>query len=269
MTEYDPLVLVVMAYLAVAAVMAALWALNLVVRNTSIADVGWCAGLVAVVLWYATQASGEVERKALVVILVTVYAGRLGLFILLNRVVGKREDARYRRLREQWGATAGLYLFGYFQLQALAVAAFSLPFLVIIQNPRPPFALNELAGLLIWITAVSGEAAADWQLARFRAKPWNHDRVCQDGWWNYSRHPNYFFEWLHWWAYVVMGIGAPGWPLTVIGPTGMGWALLKVTGIPLAEQQALQNRGEDYRRYQETTNAFIPWWPKRRSIDRG
>lgn len=262
MTGNDPLTLVVSAYLVMAVVMAVLWVLNVFVRNTSIADVGWCVGLVTVVLWYTIQASGEAERKILAAILVSVYAGRLGLFILLNRVIGKREDARYRRLREQWGVSAGLYLFGYFQLQALAVAAFSLPFLVVIQNPRPPFALSELVGLLVWIAAVSGEAAADWQLARFRAKPWNHDRVCRDGLWYYSRHPNYFFEWLHWLAYVVIGLGAPGWPLTWIGPVGMGWALIKVTGIPLAEAQAVESRGEEYRKYQQATSRFIPWWPK-------
>lgn len=260
----DPLSLVVTAYLVMVVAMAGLWVLQLRVRNASIADVGWCAGLIVVVPWYATQATGEFERKVLVAVLVVIYAGRLGLYILLNRVIDKTEDARYRRLREQWGTSARLYLFGYFQLQAMAVGAFSLPFLVVIQNPRPPFALIEFAGLLIWIVAVFGETMADWQLARFRAKPWNHDRVCREGLWYFSRHPNYFFEWMHWWAYVVMAIGAPGWLLTWIGPVVMGWALLEVTGIPLAEAQAVASRGEDYRIYQQTTNRFIPWLPKKR-----
>jgi steroid 5-alpha reductase family enzyme len=252
-----------MAYLVMAPAMAVLWVLHLWMRNASLADVGWCMGLIAVVLWYTTQAAGEMERKVLVAGLVGIYAGRLGVHVLLDRVIGKAEDGRYRRLREQWGASAGWFLFGYFQLQALAVAGFSLPFLVVIQNPRPPFALTELLGGLIWLVAVTGEAVADWQLARFRAKAWNVDRVCRDGLWLYSRHPNYFFEWLHWWAYVVMAIGAPGWPLTLIGPVVMGWALLKITGIPPAEAQALARRGEDYRRYQRTTSRFIPWPPKR------
>jgi steroid 5-alpha reductase family enzyme len=244
-------------------VMAILWALQLRVKNASIADIGWCGGLIATVLWYVSQANGEAERKLLVGLLAAIYAGRLGFYILSDRVIGKGEDARYRRLRHQWGSSAGLFIFGYFQLQAVAVAAFSLPFLVVIQNPRSPFGLMELAGILIWMAAVSGEAAADRQLARFRAKPWNRDRVCRDGLWYFSRHPNYFFEWLHWWSYVVMALGAPGWPLTLIGPVGMGWALLKISGIPLAEQQALATRGEEYRQYQRTTNAFIPWWPTR------
>ena len=264
MTGPDPLSLLLTAYLAMAAVMTGLWALQLRLRNASIADVGWCMGLISVVLWFAMQATGEIERKVLAALLVLLYAGRLGLYILLDRVIGKEEDARYRRLREQWGSREPAIMFGYFQLQALAVAAFSLPFLVLIQNPRPPFALIELAGLLIWIVAISGETTADWQLAQFRSKASNHNRVCRDGLWYYSRHPNYFFEWLHWWAYVVMAAGAPGWLLTWIGPLSMGWALIKVTGIPLAEQQAIRSRGEDYRQYQRTTNVFFPWYPKPR-----
>lgn len=259
----DPLTLVTSVYIAMIVSMAALWGLHLWVRNASIADVGFCAGLFAAVVWYAQLASGEGERKALVVVMAGLYAGRLGFFLLFNRVVGKREDARYRRLREEWGRTEPVMMFGYFQLQAMAVAAFSLPFLVVIQNPRPPFGLHELAGALVWLVAVCGEGLADWRLAQFRSKPWNTDRVCREGLWYYSRHPNYFFEWLHWWSYVIMALGAPGWPLTLIGPVGMGWALVKISGIPLAERQALKTRGKDYREYQQTTNAFVPWCPKK------
>src|SRR5262245_28272467 len=268
MSGSDPLALVRVAYLTMVVMMLGLWVLQLYVLNASIADVGWCVGLIATVLWYAAQAPGDPERKLAVSMLVLVYAGRLGAYILLNRIVGKGEDARYRRLRDEWGDAAGMKMFGYFQLQAAAVAVFSLPFLVIIQNPRPPFSLIELGGLLIWLMAVTGETLADWQLANFRAKPWNRNRVCQDGLWRYSRHPNYFFEWLHWCSYVVMGLSVPGWPLTLIGPCAMGWALIRVTGIPLAEHQALATRGEEYRRYQETTNAFVPWFPTARRITR-
>jgi steroid 5-alpha reductase family enzyme len=262
MTASDPLFLVLTAYLAMAVVMVGLWVLQGCIRNASIVDVGWCAGLIAVVLWYAIQATGETERKMVAASLAVLYAGRLGLYILFNRVIGKTEDARYRRLREQWGTSEAVRMFGYLQLQALALAVFSLPFLALIRNPEPPFALNEFVGLLIWIIAVLWEAMADRQLAQFRSKPWNRDRVCREGLWRYSRHPNYFFEWLHWWGYVVMGVNAPGWLMTWIGPIGMGWALLKVTGIPWAERQALESRGAEYREYQRTTSSFIPWFPK-------
>jgi steroid 5-alpha reductase family enzyme len=261
MTGSDPLTLVATGYLAMAVLMAGLWALQLRVRNAAIADAGWCLGLGLVVCWYAWAAHGDTERRWLVAIMGSIYAFRLGFYILVNRVLGKAEDARYRRLRQEWGKRQEFRMLLYFQLQAAAVALFSLPFLALMQNPRPTFSLWELAGALVWLVAVTGEAVADRQLAQFRAKSWNRDRVCREGLWRYSRHPNYFFEWLHWWAYVVMGVGVPNWGVTLLGPLVMGWALLKVTGIPPNEEQAVASRGEEYRVYQRTTSAFFPWFP--------
>jgi steroid 5-alpha reductase family enzyme len=132
------------------------------------------------------------------------------------------------------------------------------------QNPHPPFHLVELLGVLLWGVAVTGEAMADWQLAAFRRQPWNRDRVCRVGLWYYSRHPNYFFEWLYWWSYVVMAMASPlgNWGVTLLGPLTMGWALLKVTGIPWTETQTMASRGEEYATYRRTTNAFFPWFPR-------
>jgi steroid 5-alpha reductase family enzyme len=264
MTALDPLTALVVVYAVMAGVMLVLWLVDRWTRNASIADVGWCVGLVSAVAWYAWSTRGDLDRKILVLLMAALYGLRLGLYILLNRVIGKEEDARYQHLRRQWGSSEPIAMFGYYQLQAAAVALFSLPFLMIMQKVSPPFSLWELAGFLVWLAAVVGEGFADWQLAQFRSKSSNRDRVCRDGLWRYSRHPNYFFEWLHWWAYVVMGVSTPGWLLTWIGPVGMGWTLLKVTGIPWAERQALASRGEDYREYQRATSSFIPWFPKTR-----
>jgi steroid 5-alpha reductase family enzyme len=264
MNSYDPLTLLGTALVVMTAVMFVLWLMQLHSRNMSLADTGWCLGLTSIVTWYGTAASGDPGRRGLIMAMIAVYGLRLGVYILLNRVIGKKEDQRYQWLRSRLGAREYLGVFGYFLLQAPAVVLFSLPPLVVMQNPRPTFSLWELAGVLVWLMAVVGESVADWQLATFRTKPWNLDRVCRDGLWYYSRHPNYFFEWLHWWAYVIMAIDTPGWLLTWIGPLVMGTALLKVTGIPPAEQQALATRGEEYRAYQRTTNVFFPWFPKRR-----
>jgi len=259
----NPLTLVLVGWVAAALLMTLLWLVQRVQRNAAIADVGWCFALGLVAIWYALMVYGDRDRRLLVAVMGGIYAFRLGLYIFLNRVLGKVEDGRYQRMRREWGDQAQVYFFSYFQLQAVAVTVFSLPFLVLMQNPRPTFSLWELTGVLLWLIAVVGESVADWQLATFRTKPWNRDRVCCDGLWRYSRHPNYFFEWLHWWAYVLMGVGVSNGWLTLIGPVLMGWGLLRVTGIPLAEAQALATRGEEYRAYQRTTSSFIPWFPKR------
>lgn len=264
MIQSDSLSLVLPVFLVMTVVMIMLWAVQRKMRNAAIGDVGWCVGLILAVLWYATQANGSIERVLLTVVLVMIYAGRLGLYILFNRVIGKQEDARYRRLRAEWGESEAAKMLAYFLLQALAVVAFSLPFLVLIWNSGPPSSMAGLVGLLIWGVAIFGEAKADQQLAHFRADPRNQGHVCREGLWAYSRHPNYFFEWLHWCSYVVMTLGMPGWLFTWIGPIGMGLALIKITGIPRAEAQAISSRGEEYKMYQTTTSAFFPWFPRPR-----
>lgn len=265
MIQSDPVSLFQTVYLVMTVGMTILWAVQRKVRNAAIGDVGWCVGLILAVLWYATQLNGSRERIVLTLMLVTIYAGRLGLYILFNRVLGKQEDARYRGLRAEWGKSEAAKMFAYFHLQALAIAAFSFPFLVLMWNARPSFALTELVGLLIWGVSVFGEAMADRQLARFRADPRNQGHVCREGLWAYSRHPNYFFEWLHWCSYVVMTLGMSGWVIAWIGPVGMGLALIMITGIPRAEAQALSSRGEEYQAYQAMTSAFFPWFPRPRS----
>lgn len=150
MLESDPLPLVMTAYFAMVFVMAGLWVVQRRIRNAAVGDVGWCVGLIGSVLWYATQAPVNVERILLTVMLVTLYAGRLAHYILYDRIIGKEEDPRYRRLRKKWGLSEQVNMFAYFQVQAAAVALFSLPFLVVLWNPRPPSSLVELLGLLIW-----------------------------------------------------------------------------------------------------------------------
>jgi steroid 5-alpha reductase family enzyme len=260
----DPLMLLTQAWMASAGLMLALWFIQRKFRNASIADLGWCFGLTATIAWYALVVDGDPMRRLLVVCMIALYGLRLGLHILFDRVLGKQEDPRYQTLRRRWGSREPLNMFGYFQLQAVAVIVFAFPPLLVMLNPRPAFSMWELLGVILWGIALSGEAIADWQLTAFRSKSWNRDRVCRHGFWRYSRHPNYFFEWLHWWSYVVMAFALPAgnWWATLIGPLAMGWALVNVTGIPWAEAQALTTRGDEYRAYQRTTSPFIPWWPR-------
>ncbi len=257
----NPLTLVVWAWSGCALLLAALWLLQRRQTNAGWMDIGWCVGLIGVLLLYALGAYGDPARRLLIAALVAGYALPLGLYLYKERVHRRSEDHRYQSLRIAWGARAPLYFFLLFQAQAAGIVLFSLPLLLLMQNPRPTFSLWELAGALVWLVAVLGETAANRQLARFRAAPANRGRTCREGLWRYSRHPNYFFEWLHWCAYVVMGVGVPGGLLTLLNPVIMLIFLLKISGVPLVEAQALATRGEDYRRYQRATSAFVPWFP--------
>jgi steroid 5-alpha reductase family enzyme len=177
-------------------------------------------------------------------------------------VLHEAEDGRYAALREHWQGHQGKF-FGFFMAQALLVVLFSLPFLAVATNPHTGLTLPMLLGVLVWAGSLAGESLADMQLARFRSCTGNRGKTCRIGLWNWSRHPNYFFEWLHWFAYVLLAWGSPLWWLSLIGPIAMLVSLLWVTGIPYTEQQALRSRGEDYRRYQQDVSMFFPWPPRR------
>ncbi|MGE0682765.1 MAG: DUF1295 domain-containing protein [Candidatus Binatia bacterium] len=259
----EPLTLIFSGWLLMAVVMTGLWFVQKIRQDASIVDVAWSAGLGILVLFYAGNAEGYEPRRWLLGMVAGIWSFRLAAYLFINRVWGKTEDGRYQTLRQNWGNNAQLYFFIFFQAQALLDVIFSLPFLVIACNPEPTLRGWEYAGVAVWAAAIAGESLADWQLARFRADPRNRGTTCRVGLWRYSRHPNYFFEWLHWWTYVVMAIGTPYWWATLIGPALMLYLLFKVTGIPATEAQALASRGDDYREYQRTTSAFIPWLPKK------
>ena len=249
-------------WLCAAILMVLAWVIQRRIQNAAVVDVAWCAGFVLVCAGLALATTGDPIRRVVVAIMVGVWGLRLSGYVLFNRVIGRSEDPRYARLRRQWGKRAPVYLFLLFQAEALAFPVFVLPVIVLMENSQPRVSPWEWVGLLVWAVAMAGEWTADRQLAAFRARPENKGRTFREGLWRYSRHPNYFFESLHWWAYVLMGIGVPyGW-LTLLAPVAMTVSLLKISGIPLAESQAVVDRGDEYRDYQRTTSPFIPWFPK-------
>lgn len=248
---------------AASGLMLALWLIQLATQDAGIVDVGWSGSLGLLALFYlATGPTSPSVRGWLVAMMAFVWSMRLAVYLLRDRVLGKPEDGRYQRLRRGWGSRAQVFFFVFFQAQALLAWLFSLPFWIAMRREGPSPDGLDLFGAAVWLIAIVGEATADAQLARFRAAPANKGTTCRSGLWRYSRHPNYFFEWLHWWSYVAIAATASGWWITLLGPVLMLFFLFKVTGIPATEAQAVASRGDDYRHYQRTTSAFIPWFPK-------
>lgn len=234
-------------------------------RNMGTVDVGWSGGIAICVLLYLLFLPSAVPwRSFLGGGLLAVWALRLSYFIYSNRVSGREEDSRYARLRAYWGESADVKFFWLvYQSQAVLVTLFMVPFLILQANPSAGFRMVDFAAALVWAVAVAGESLSDRQLASWRANPENRGKTCRSGLWRYSRHPNYFFEWVHWFSYVLLAFGAPGWLWSLTGPVLMWIFLFRVTGIPHTEKQALVSRGMDYKNYQETTSVFIPWFPKK------
>lgn len=254
--------LVGLGSLVLASAMVLLWTLQRSTGDAGIVDVAWAAGIGALAVFYSIAGNGLFERRVLVAAMAAVWAFRLALYILKERVLSGDEDGRYQALREDWAEAFQMKIFWFFQAQGLLAVLFSLPVLVAMSADRPRLGILDGLGIVIWATAVIGESIADKQLSTFRADPGNKGRTCRQGLWKTSRHPNYFFEWLHWWSYAVIAFSATGWWIAVAAPMIMLFFILFVTGVPPTEARALRSRGEDYRNYQRTTSVFIPWFPK-------
>jgi steroid 5-alpha reductase family enzyme len=256
-------VLVIAAVAGLCALFAALYLVARRIDNYGIVDIAWSYAFAALALFYALLAPGWPARRTLVAAMAGLWSLRLGTH-LYRRVMGHHpvEDGRYVQLRKDWAGNFAPKMFGFFELQAASVVLLGVGFLVSCLNPAPRFHALEIAGTVLWLLALAGESLADRQLAAFRREAANRGRVCDTGLWHYSRHPNYFFEWLVWVAYFVFALGSPhGW-VAAIGPASILFLLLRVTGIPLTEEQSLRSKGAAYRRYQQTTSAFVPWFPK-------
>lgn len=256
--------LVIAGWIVAAVVMAALWAWHLRLRNAGIVDAGWTALVGGLAVFDAVAAQGGlIDRRAAIALMMGIWAVRLTVFLLVDRVFGKPEDGRYSELRRARGDRANGWFFWFFQAQAAAAVFFSLPALLSTVNAAPNLASMELLAIGLWLVAFAGEAAADRQLVQFKRNPANKGKTCQAGLWRYSRHPNYFFEWLIWVASALFATASPwGWTAWLC-PATLLYLLFKVTGIPATEAQALRSRGDAYRRYQQTTSAFVPWFPRR------
>lgn len=250
--------------LAVVIIMFLLWLLSLRNNNFSYVDIGWSANFAVLGVLYALLAPGDPLRRMLIAGMFTVHGLRLAAH-LAGRIVGEPEEGRYVELRRKWGRAGNLNLkfLAFFELQAVLNALLSLPLLLACFNRSPELHSLEIAAVAIFVIALGGESLADAQLAAFKRNPANKGGVCDVGLWRYSRHPNYFFEWLIWIAYALFALSAPyGW-ISIAMPALMLHFLLNVTGVKATEEQALRSKGERYRIYQARTSGFVPWFPRR------
>lgn len=241
-----------------------LWALRL--QNAGFVDLGWSLGIgldaLAILLWSgASSLPGWILAVG-----AWLWAIRLAYY-LGRRVIGKPEDPRFAALRRDWrerGRPEKVVLFGIFQLQGFLAVVFSLPVFLACWHPEPRVGVAAAAGAVLLALGLIGESLADAQLARHRQS--GRRSVCRSGLWAYSRHPNYFFEFLFWLGMGVGALGVPGGFLALLCPALILFFLLRVTGIPATEAHALESRGEEYRRYQKEVSSFVPLPPRK---DRG
>jgi len=264
MNNVSTITLIAYCVIACCLIMACVWIWSYKIKNAGVVDIFWSYNfpVIAIILFFL--APGSENRRLLLCGMVITAGMRLGLH-LAARVLKHlhEEEPRYAQIRKEWGKNAEPKMFGFFIMQGLSNVLLAVPFFIITINKSPQLSWLEYAGAMLWLVSVSGETIADRQLKNFKKKSINKGKVCDTGLWRYSRHPNYFFEWLMWVSYFVFALASPHGYLAIISPAIILYLLLKVTGLPATEQQSLRSKGEAFKIYQEKTSAFIPWFVKK------
>jgi steroid 5-alpha reductase family enzyme len=242
-------------------VFTATWLVQLKTKNAGIVDPIWSLSFPVLATVYFLL-SDRAQIKLLFVAMIVIWGIRLGIHLLTRVLKEEHEDVRYAALRKEWGEKQNIFMLRFYYFQGILAGILSIPFALVISNPNLQLTVFEISGIIIWIIAVIGESTADAQLRSFKADRNNRGKVCDRGLWYYSRHPNYFFEWLIWISFFVFSLGSPYGFVSIICPILMLYFLLKVTGIPYTEIQSVKFKGEPYTEYQRTTSAFVPL-PKR------
>jgi len=194
----DALTLTILGAGSVAVLMILLWLVHLRTGNAAIVDAGWAGGLAMLAILYAALGGGYWLRSAIIAVMAGIWGFRLAIYLLRTRIIGHSEEGRYQELRRQWKTNISFKFLVFFEFQALLCVVLAAPFLAASRNPDSRISSLEWAAVALWTLAMAGEAAADSQLNKFKSDPSNKGRTCQAGLWRYSRHPNYFFEWLIW-----------------------------------------------------------------------
>ena len=238
--------------------MAGAWAIQRATGLSGWIDTIWSLAVGLGGITAALFTDGNFERRVVVLLIIAAWSLRLGSHIG-SRTKGGGEDPRYAKFIEEWGASAAWRLFVFLQIQALA--AFILVLAVYLAATNDSAYLRPMDGvaIVIAIVALGAEAISDAQLARFRKSPLAKTEVCETGFWRYSRHPNYFFEWLFWCCLPLFALSIPIWSwMSLLAPALMYWLLVHVSGIPPLEEHMLRSRGEKFRALQRRVNAFFP-----------
>lgn len=228
-------------------------------EDNGIADISWGVGFIIAAFTSLSLNNALNSRKILVSTLVFFWGMRLASYIWLRRHRAE-ENPRFREFLAQSGKHPSLKSFlRVFIFQGFLLLVVAFPVIYINTYGGPAMTILDWGGTMMWVVGFLMESIADFQLFAFRKNEYNRGNVLTTGLWKYSRHPNYFGESLMWWGIFTIALSVPGAYATAIGPLLLTFLLLRVSGIPVLERRYAGD--SRYREYQQTTSAFIPWFP--------
>lgn len=255
----NPVILAGLGLLVMAVFFFVIWLWQRKHGDASIVDVFWSWSIGLLAILYAALADGAIVNRVLIALLVGLWAMRLATFLGMRFAAKTKEDERYTQLKEEWGKQQDWKMLRFYWFQGLVSWIVAMAFLPIVFAPATPHWVFLLLAVGLWLFAVFNESLADAQLQAFRSED-NKGKICKKGWWNYSRHPNYFFEWLHWCTYPILAVTAGWWGFAaLIAPVLMYITLTRLTGVTSNEEHTGSSR-PGYDDYKRTTNAFFPWF---------
>jgi steroid 5-alpha reductase family enzyme len=246
--------------IVIVALVTLTWLISVVLRDASVIDPVWPLGFVAVAITAFVAGDGDEGRRLLMLVLVAVWGLRLSAYLFI-RNAGKGEDFRYTAMRQRRGPNFWIIsLVSVFLLQGVLMWVVSLP-VQLGAVPSRGLGLLAVAGVVAWAIGFAFESIGDWQLARFRANPDSRGKVLDTGLWRYTRHPNYFGDFMVWWGIFLIAAesGAGAWGF--IGPVLMTVLLMKVSGAGLLEKD-IEQRRPGYADYVRRTSGFFPRPPR-------
>ncbi|MEM6767919.1 MAG: DUF1295 domain-containing protein [Bacteroidota bacterium] len=251
----------------------------------SYVDIGWPWGLFCIGVISLLLGEGDPWRVNIVGGIYIIIGMRMGMGALQLWRKGylKKEFPRYQYQRRRWERDGKTNVQLAMQVDALAqglanASFLAIPAFIISSNPDPAFSVFEIIGLIIWVLSIIMESVADAQKLAFIRKMsalGEKNKVCDVGLWKYTRHPNYFAEWMVWNGLVIAAI--PSWlalmekeslPIWILLGLGllfvsriMYMSLVYITGAVPSEYYSTQKR-PDYAAYKERVNMFFPGRPK-------
>ncbi|WP_433859610.1 DUF1295 domain-containing protein [Streptomyces kronopolitis] len=226
-------------------------------------DIAWgvAFAVVALVGWVLSAGHGDDGRRLVVTVLTVVWGLRLAAHIA-RRGRGHGEDPRYERMLARAPGSRDAYaLRMVYLLQAALVWLVSLP-VQVAQYVPVPLGPGAVAAGLLWAAGFVFESVGDHQLARFKSDPAHRGRVMDRGLWSWTRHPNYFGDFLVWWG--LFGLACGTWQaaaVSVVSPLVMSFLLTLGSGKRLLEKQLADRPG--YAAYTARTSGFLPLPPRR------
>jgi len=257
------LLLYIQGFLAIIILMSFLWIISVFKKNVSIVDPFWSIAFITAGITYFLNTNGSQNRKILVLLLLLVWGIRLFLY-LGWRNWGKSEDFRYKQFRKDYGEKR-YWWFSFFQvflLQGILAWLISAPLLAAMYfGENIPLQLIDFLASFVWLVGFIFESRGDYQLAKFKSKEENKNKLLTQGLWKFTRHPNYFGDATVWLGFTLFSISVNCF-FPIFSFALMTFLIVKVSGVTLLEK-TLINKKPDYKEYIKKTNAFFPWFPKK------